>query len=126
MPYYKLESIVRRKLLVGLVFCFLSQASFSAELFKRNVQVMGISSQAERPAKDFLGDKDYVYTSGAWNTESSCHQDLAVMPKGNDLMRSIGLAALMSGKTVDLYVDDSLPRVAGIFCQVVVLHINMQ
>lgn len=113
------------KVLFVFLLVFISSDVISSEYHKRGIHVVGVESQASRPAKPNLGNNDYLYIeNGAWSGPNSCQTDVLVLPESNATMKSIALAALASGKTVDVYVDDTLPLVAGVFCTITVLHIN--
>jgi hypothetical protein len=54
---------------------------------------------------------------------SGCHSNTVVIPDGKTFMRSIALAAVASGKPVEVRIDNTLPKIMNTYCQITVLSI---
>jgi hypothetical protein len=81
---------------------------------------------AARPATPSTQDHVLVYVnSAAWGT-STCRQDAAVIKKADTHLLAPFLAALQTGKTIVMYVDDTLRPLAAdlTLCQVTMIQVH--
>lgn len=96
-----------------------------AEEFSKKTHIVKISAEDKRPAYTYVEDKNFIVLEdeSQWPGDDSntCNGRALIIPD-NSLMSSIALAALMSGKEVEVVIDNTLPK-AGAYCTAAVLTI---
>ncbi|MDH5731438.1 MAG: hypothetical protein OEZ58_20830 [Gammaproteobacteria bacterium] len=113
-------------LAVSFVFVANSHAVEYSKMGDKATYITSVSTQPNRLNSTYANHDYITIKSNDSFGGGSCNEDLAVLPDKsatNDysMIRSIALSAVVSGKTVDIFVDDS--KKVGPFCYVVVLSI---
>jgi hypothetical protein len=92
--------------------------------YSRTVTVTGTLWQAaSRPAYPIGQNFLLVYVQpAAWAT-STCRQDAAAIKKEDTHLIATLLAALQTGKSITLHVDDTLRPMDGVICQVTMIYV---
>jgi hypothetical protein len=105
-------------------------APCGATEYAKETTLAQIIAQGERPLQGSSQDLDFIkFTPGAtWSVHGGsgagvCSEAGAVLPTGNAMMRAMALAAIASGATVQVVVDNSFPLVDG-WCQITLLAIK--
>jgi len=108
---------------IGVVACLLATSQVHAAEYSRPVTVVSTLSQAAvRPALPAGQNFVRIYVdSAAWGS-SSCRQDAADLAKTDSHLIAQVLTALQSGKTIWLFVDDTL-RPIDTVCQVTMVQV---
>jgi hypothetical protein len=128
---YRQRTTVTKATFAALVLV----ASFpvTATEYVKETKLASFSAAAERPAFAWGQNRELLVlpsspgwtVSGGSGGSASCSQTVVVLPGGNTTIRAVALAAIASGATVLVYVDNTLPML-GDYCQVSNLSIEGQ
>lgn len=98
--------------------------------YVKEVTLTWVSAQATRPIQPSTQNHDLIsFALGTgWSVSggsggSACSETSAVLPADNPTVRAIALAAIASGATVHVAVDNTLPML-GSYCQISMLSIK--
>ncbi len=97
-----------------------SELVFATEYVKENVQISSIRPFSEAQV-EFPGLANYIriyMPDSSWG-DSNCRNNAADLSKNDTHILSVLLTAWASGKQIDMYVDDSIPRVHSTVCRLV-------
>ncbi len=103
-----------------LFFLVCSQVVLAAEYKKDDVEITSIRPYSEAELEpSALANYIRIYMPDAtWGTPH-CRGDAADLKKDDTHLLSVLLAAWASGKKIDMYIDDSIPRVQSTVCRLV-------
>lgn len=101
--------------------------------YVKETKLASFGASAERPAFAWGQNREVLVlpsspgwtVSGGNGGSASCSQTVVVLPSGNATIRAVALAAIATGATVLVYVDNTLPML-GDYCQVSSLSIEGQ
>ena len=107
-----------------LSLCLMLIAPVRAAEYGRTLTVTSTLAIAEtRPAGTAIQNYMLVYVNpSAWGT-STCRQDAVLIKKTDTMLLAQLLTVLQTGKTVALFVDDTLRPVDTQLCQVTMIHV---
>lgn len=93
--------------------------------FTKTTTITKIVAEGKRPAYPDVENNDFLELDNVepWSGSSGCHNNVVVIPEGKVFMRSIALAAITSGKPVEVRIDNTLPKLMGSYCQLTILSI---
>lgn len=107
------------------ILCIAFASSATAAEYNKRTTIVSFGAHDARPALPALANNDFIQLAeGAWSPGGSCSQTSVVLPDNNPTMRAIALAAVASGATIYVTVDDTSPLIhAGItICQVTTIY----
>ncbi len=115
------------KILITAVALTISASATAAE-FTKESPLTWATVQGARPGQPSTQNTFMIsLNNSVWETSipgsGTCATETAIIPAGNEAMRALALAAIVSGAKVIVNVDNTLPTVSGI-CQVTVLSIK--
>jgi hypothetical protein len=113
------------KIFTLICLILISVSTLSAEYTRSNVTVVKIHPLSKDRVHDSgLAGYTRIYVNQAAWGGSSCRADAADLKNGDSHLLSILLAAWVSGKKIDILVDDSLPKAQSSVCRITGLFVS--
>ena len=108
-----------------LIVLSITCSVFGAEITRKDVQIQKLHPLSKSRVQDAgLAGYTRVYVNSSNWGASSCRQDAADLNNEDSHLLSILLAAWASKKSVDILVDDSLPKAQSTVCRITGLVVH--